>query len=181
MSDRPAPSQYGQPQYAPAAPPEPKKNCTVEFVKNTTEVCVPTLQTDCQLESVPLVAPKKEEKCITVTTTNCKAEVEEKEIELCVYVYEKKDLEAKAKVVDVKYTKRCDTSYVEVCVPKPKPAYPPPKPKSAYGQPEEEEEEEEQDCKEVPQEVCFNKPQVCNFRIYDIFPLNRSRLLVVSC
>lgn len=110
----------------------------MEFVKNKTEICVPTLQTDCNPVEVTLMAPKKEEKCITVTTTNCHAEVEEKEIELCVYVYEKKDIEAKAKVADVKYTKKCDTTYVEVCEPKP---YPPPKPKNGYGQPEEEEEQ----------------------------------------
>lgn len=84
----------------------------------------------------------------------------EEELELCVYVYEKKDKEAKAKVVDVKYTKRCDTTYVEVCEPKPRSA------PSGYGNGNgageggEEQQEEELECKEVPQEVCFNKPLV---------------------
>ena len=74
-------------------------------------------------------------------------QVKTEEIEICVYVYEKVEKEAKAKVADVKYTKRCDTNYVSVCKPK-KPKY-----GSSYDEPEE-------DCKEVPQETCFNKPQV---------------------
>ncbi len=57
------------------------------------------------------------------------------------YAYEKKDVETDAKVADVKYTKRCDTDYLEKCKPKPK-VYKPYK--SSNGDEDEEEEEEDQ-------------------------------------
>ena len=64
------------------------------------------------------------------------------------YVYEKKDIDTEAKIVDVKYTKRCDTNYISVCKRK----------QSGYGHYSYG--KQEKDCKEVPQETCFNKPQV---------------------
>lgn len=48
----------------------------MDFEKSETELCVPTLETQCSKEEVTLMVPKEAEKCITVTTTNCKAEVE---------------------------------------------------------------------------------------------------------
>ena len=108
-------------------------------------MCVPTVKTECQEEEVTINMPKEEEKCITVTTTSCKADVKTTEVETCVYEYEKKDIEADAKTIDVKYTKRCDTEYASVCKNV--------KPKYGYGKAEEV-------CKEVPQEVCHNTPVV---------------------
>ena len=70
------------------------------------------------------------------------------------YVYEKKDVDAEAKIVDVKYTKRCDTNYISVCKKK----------EPTYGYPQHEKQEEE--CEEVPQETCFNKPQVRTISAY---------------
>lgn len=145
----PAPA-YGHPAPAPYHPPAPKlhvpeRNCTVNFEKSKAEMCVPTVQTQCTTEDVTISMPKEEEKCITVTTTSCKADVTTREVETCVYEYEKKDIEADAKTVDVKYTKRCDTEYASVCKQV--------KAKYGYGKPEEV-------CKEVPQEVCYNTPVV---------------------
>ncbi len=72
-------------------------------------------------------------------------QVKEEILDICVYVYEKKDVETDAKTAQVKYTKNCDTDYVNVCHTK--------RPKYGYGKPEEY-------CKEVPQETCHNRPQV---------------------
>lgn len=55
--------------YQPQPPPEPEKNCTVEFVKNKTEVCVPRLDTKCEEVQVKVKAPVNEVKCIDVTST----------------------------------------------------------------------------------------------------------------
>lgn len=52
--------------------------------------------------------------------------------------------------MDVKYTKRCDTNYVSMCKKKQVSYH---GGHSPYGKQEEE-------CKEVPQETCYNKPQV---------------------
>ncbi len=73
------------------------------------------------------------------------------------YLYEKKDIEADAKVADVKYTKRCDTNYVSMCQKK--------RSKYGYGK-------EEEVCKEVPQETCYNRPQVRHCGSLEVFIRN---------
>lgn len=132
----------------------PERNCSVEYEKSEAEICVPTLETGCEPKEVTLKAPIEKEQCFTITTTECSAEITEEEIKICVYVYEKEEKQATAKVADVKYTKRCDSSYINVC--KPKPSY-------GYNK------ETEEVCKEVPQETCYNQPQVrkaiCTFVI----------------
>eukprot|EP00095_Tigriopus_kingsejongensis_P006319 maker-scaffold61_size441589-snap-gene-3.35 protein:Tk06319 transcript:maker-scaffold61_size441589-snap-gene-3.35-mRNA-1 annotation:"hypothetical protein" len=122
----------------------PERNCSVEFEKAEAEICVPTLETGCEEKEVTLKAPIEKEQCFTITTTECNAEVSEEEVKICVYVYEKEEKQTTAKIADVKYTKRCDSNYINVCQPKP-----------SYGY----NKEEEEVCKEVPQETCYNRPQ----------------------
>ena len=133
----PAPYRPPAPHYpapAPYAPPPPAlhvphRNCSVQFEKSQAEMCVPTVSTDCHVEHIHVQMPVEDEKCITVTTTSCTADVRTEEVEICVYKYEKKDIETQATTVDVKYAKRCDTSYASVC--KPVKKY------GGYGKPEE--------------------------------------------
>ena len=76
------------------------------------------------------------------------------------YAYEKKDVETDAKTADVKYTKRCDTDYIEKGKPKPKVYKPYPK----NGEDEEEEEEDQ---------VSVNEYTTGN--MYHCSPLSTSR------
>ena len=79
----------------------------------------------------------------------------EETIKICTYIYEKEGIETEAKSVDVKYTKACDTQYVSIC--KPKPSYHKPSYQPSYYEPKE-------SCKEAPQEVCYNTPQVSRIK-----------------
>ena len=64
---------------------------------------------------------------------------------ICVYVYEREEITTKAKHFEVKYTKKCDTDYVNHCVAK----------EPAYGKGP-----AEPVCKETTQETCYNRPLV---------------------
>ena len=66
-------------------------------------------------------------------------------VELCTYSYENTTVQANAKIVDVKYTKRCDTEYTSVCQDV--------KPKHKY-------DKTKKICHEIPEETCQNKPMV---------------------
>lgn len=136
-----------EPKYRPSLD-IPTRNCSVDFVKQESEVCVPTLQTECTSEEVVTKAPVETEKCFTVTATNCRASVRSEEVEFCVYVYERHEVEAEAKTPDVKYMKRCDTDYVKMCQSVAPSKY-------EYGK-----QHAKEVCQEVPKETCSNKPVV---------------------
>ena len=84
--------------------------------------------------------------CVTVRTTKCETTTDTEEIDICNYEYDHKELEAMVKVADVKYTKSCDTKYIEKCREVTR--------KKGYGKTEKVEE-----CREIPIETCKNEPQ----------------------
>lgn len=114
----------------------PDRNCTVEKEEIESELCIPTLETACSEVNVTLMVPEEKNECVMVTRTVCKSSIEDLNVDVCSYSYTTEDVQATAKVADVKYSKRCETTLVSKC------------------------NQVDTDCKDIPQETCYNSPSV---------------------
>jgi hypothetical protein len=101
---------YSQPSYpqAVASSPTYGEKCSLDYVEKYAEVCVPTLESNCEHDKVANgIIIQQEYDCYPVTKTIC---TEHEEIELtdvCAVSYSLQEVASYASLVDIKWEKKC--------------------------------------------------------------------------
>ncbi|XP_059094999.1 uncharacterized protein LOC131889819 [Tigriopus californicus] len=144
----------------------PQQNCSVvdEVVK--AEICIPDFSTECGEQSSMTKRLETGEFCYNITRTVCTQTETTSDIEVCDVNYDRSESPAKAKTVEVKFNKECQSNKVTVCQEKKQeyPSYDHPY-NNQYGNGghhynAQYEYGTVQECQEVDQETCYNIPSV---------------------
>jgi len=130
---KPAPVYHPKPApYHPApAYHAPKHNCSVSYVSEPAETCVPQIEAVCADEVLPIKIIVDVDYCYDVTRTVCVETIEVIPQEVCVYKYVQKTEDTVAKTVVVNFEKKTNVQMVTVCQPHHAPA--PYHPAPVYG------------------------------------------------
>merc|ERR1712098_428583 len=119
------------------------EKCSLDYVEESAEVCVPTLETNCDQEDGGNgVELHQDEKCHDVVRTVCVERHDVIDNEVCAYSYQLKPVVSEAKLVEAHWEKVCHEEVI--CL------NPPHQPSSAYGAPAY--------CHEEIHETCHLEP-----------------------
>jgi len=127
----PQPTSYHHTPKSYPAPQGPKPaygdKCTLDYVDEKAEICIPTFKADCsrEEESKPGLMVRQEKECHTITRTICVEREEVEENEICAYSFHPVPVDTEVKLADVKWEKLWSPCQVHWRVQ----AYLPPKPR----------------------------------------------------
>jgi len=135
---------HGQYGYGRQAPGYGQNNhCVVDNLQKYGDVCIPTLNTDCEKESTRNgIRIETDEECYKVVKTICKEDSEVVNNEVCATYYEQRRVDAEIKTVTAKFEKVCKDE--AICVAPP--------PAAAYGY------ESPAECAKEYRHVCYKDP-----------------------
>jgi len=109
----PQPTSYHHTPKSYPAPQGPKPaygdKCTLDYVDEKAEICIPTFKADCsrEEESKPGLMVRQEKECHTITRTICVEREEVEENEICAYSFHPVPVDTEVKLADVKWEKVC--------------------------------------------------------------------------